>query len=136
MTDQPWDFARAREAAAAASRAQAAAEDFMREAHRDAALKEEAYRKRLAEEIVVVHHAGSAWTVAQDLARGHVEVARLRRERDIAEGVKEAAVQAAWRRAADRRDVGRFADWSMRVDLRDDVPPPQFESAIGGRRVA
>ncbi len=82
---------------------------------------------------MVVHNNGAAWTVAQDLARGNTDVARLRRERDIAEGVKEAAVQAAWRRAADRRDVGRFMDWSARRDLAEMPDPEAFESAIGGR---
>ena len=119
MTSAPYDFQQATEAAGRASRLQASAEDFIRDAYRDAALKNEAYRKGLAEEIVRVHNAGAAWTVAQDLARGNDVVARLCRERDIAEGVKEAAVQAAWRRAADRRDTEKFIEWSYRRELAE-----------------
>lgn len=119
MTSAPYDFDQAREAAANATTLQKAAEDFIREAYKDAALKNEAYRKRLAEEIVRVHNAGSAWTVAQDLARGNDEVARMCRERDIAEGVKEAAVQAAWRRKDDTKFTERFIEWSMRRELAE-----------------
>lgn len=136
MSNQPYDFGQARAAAAAASRAEAAAEDFIREAYKDAALRNEAYRKRLAEEIVAVHNAGAAWTVAQDLARGAADVARMCRDRDIAEGVKEAAVQAAWRRKDDRRDTARFIEWSMRRELAEgygQAPEPEYTSAIGGR---
>lgn len=111
---RPYDFGEARTAAANASRAQAAAEDFIREAAKDYAVKEETYRVALAKAIVREHAEGRAWTVCPDLARGDADVARLRRERDIAEGVKDAASQMAWRRAADRRDTERFIDWSMR----------------------
>jgi hypothetical protein len=65
------------------------------------------------------------------------EVARLRRERDIAEGVREAMQQAAWRRAADRKDTQRFIDWSARRELAEgygNAPEPEFEQPIGGRR--
>lgn len=122
MTNTPYTFGEARDAAARASRAQEAAETFMRDASKDAALKEEAYRVTLAQEIVVAHNDGVAWTTCGDLARGDKNVAKLRRERDIAQGVRDAAVQAAWRRAADRRDTERFIDWSMRRDLAEDPP--------------
>ena len=115
----PYDFQQARKAAENASRAQKAAEEFIREAARDFAVKEEAYRVALAKRIVELHAEGYAWTVCGDVARGEQHVARLRRERDIAEGVKDAAVQAAWRRAADRRDTERFIDWSMRRELAE-----------------
>lgn len=120
MSSAPYDFQQAREAAGRASAAQQAAEDFIREAAKDAAIKEEAYRVALAKEIVRQHAEESrAWTVCPDLARGDVTVARLRRERDIAEGVVEAAKQQAWRRSADRRDTERFIDWSMRRELAE-----------------
>ena len=119
MTQSPYDFGEARQAAENASRAQRAAEDFIREAAKDYAHREEAYRIALAKAIVAEHDQGRAWTVCPDLARGDEQVARLRRERDIAEGVKEAAAQAAWRRAADRRDTERFIDWSMRRELAE-----------------
>lgn len=119
MTSAPWTFDEAREHARTAAANQRAAEDFMRSAARDFALAEESYRVALAKEIVEQHAAGVAWTVCQDLARGAKPVAELRRKRDIAEGVKEAASQAAWRAAADRRDTERFCDWSMRRELAE-----------------
>lgn len=133
---QPYTFAQAREAAGRASAAQLAAEDAMKAAYRDCAVKEEAYRKALAETILRVHADGAAWTVAGDLARGDERVARLRRERDIAEGVREAMAQASWRRAADRKDTQRFIDWSLRRDLAEgfgNAPEPAFSEPIGGR---
>lgn len=120
----PYDFQEARQAAANASRAQERAEQFIREAAKTFALAEEAYRVRLAETIVELHAQGMAWTVCQDVARGQKDVARLRRDRDIAEGVKEAAVQSAWRRSADRRDTERFVEWSMRRELAEGYRPP------------
>lgn len=135
MTNTAYDFDGARSAATAASRAQAGAEDFMVECARNAAQAEERYRVALAAEIVRQHsEQGVAWSVAPDLARGDKRVAALKRDRDIAEGVREAAVQAAWRRAADRRDTSRFIDWSMRRDLAED-PQPDWsrEPVIGGR---
>lgn len=119
MTSAPWDFAQARAAAADASRMQQQAEEFVRDAARGFAMAEEAYRVRLATRITELHADGVAWTVCGDLARGDKDVARLRRERDIAEGVKEAAQHGAWRRAADRRDVQRFAEYSLRRDLME-----------------
>jgi hypothetical protein len=117
--NRPYSFDEAREAATKASRAQIAAEDFIKDCARTYALAEEAYRIALAETIVRTHADGIAWTVCGDIARGDKNVARLRRERDIAEGVRDAAVQAAWRRSADRRDTDRFCEWSMRRDLAD-----------------
>jgi hypothetical protein len=134
---QPYDFGQARAAAAAASAAQLAAERAMKEASVDFAKKEEAYRISLAKEIVRQHAEDKvAWTVAPDLARGNVEVARLRMLRDIAEGVREASQQAAWRRAADRKDTQRFIDWSARREIAEgygSAPEPAFDSPIGGR---
>jgi DNA-binding transcriptional LysR family regulator len=133
---QPYDFQGAREAAAAASRAQLDAERHLKDAARDFAEKEERYRVALAKEIVRQHAGdGVAWTVAPDLARGDATVARLRRERDIAEGVREAMQQAAWRRAADRKDTQRFIDWSLRRDVAEgygSAPEPEFAHPIGG----
>jgi hypothetical protein len=104
---QPYDFQGAREAAAAASRAQLHAEKALKDAAREYAEKEERYR-----------------------------VARLRRERDIAEGVREAMQQACWRRAADRKDTQRFIDWSMRREMAEgygSAPEPEFTEPIGAR---
>ncbi len=128
MNDQPWDFATARMACRDASAAQAAVEESLREAYR-----EEAYRKALAVEIVNVHESGVAWSSAPDLARGSDHVAELRRKRDIAEGVREAMQQAAWRRAADRRDAQRFSDWSQRREFAEAAGAfdPTYERPIG-----
>ena len=137
MTGQPYTFAQAAGAARQASLAQQSAEDAVRQAARDFAVKEEAYRIALAKEIVTQHDQGVAWSVAPDLARGNKTVAALRRERDIAEGVREAMQQACWRRTADRKDTQRFIDWSMRRELAEgygQTPEPEFEAPIGARR--
>jgi hypothetical protein len=134
---QPYTFDQAVNVATKAAAGQIAAETAMKEAARDSAVKDERYRVAVAKEIVRLHDAdGVAWTVCQDLARGNPQVARLRRERDIAEGVREAMQQAAWRRAADRKDTQRFIDWSMRRELAEGygtAPEPEFSEPIGSR---
>jgi hypothetical protein len=134
MNQHPYDFAEARTQANAASERTRLAEDFYKQQARAYAIAEEAYRKRLAERIVELRGESKPVTIVPDLARGDTEVARLKRERDIAEGMKDAALQALWRLAADRRDLGRFIDWSMRAAFRDDEPREQdYEPVIGGR---
>lgn len=91
----------------------------MREAAKELGLAEERYRVALARKITELHADGVAWSACADLARGDTGVARLRMLRDVAEGVREASVQAAWRRNADRRDVGRFIEWSGRRELAE-----------------
>jgi DNA-binding transcriptional LysR family regulator len=134
VSQQPWDIGQARAAAHQASQSQAAAEEFIKDAFKQFAEAEEQYRIALAKRIVELRAEGWAATVCQDLARGDVNVARLRRERDIAEGVKEAAVQASWRRSADRRDVEAFIDWSKRRDLAEGFGRAPDGEVIGGRR--
>jgi hypothetical protein len=119
MSSAPWDFEQARGAARQASSSQRAAEDFIREAYKDFAVKEEAYRVALAMRITELHAEGVAWSSTGDLARGDKLVARLRRDRDIAEGVKEAAAQAGWRASKDRDDVHAFIGWSQRRELAE-----------------
>jgi hypothetical protein len=134
-----WDFDTAVSKSRDASAGQRSAEKFMRDAFADFAKAEEAYRIALSQEIITLHNSGVAWTVCGDVARGNEKVARLRRERDIAEGVKEAAVQAAWRAAADRRDTARFSDWSARRDIAEGIVPDQGPAdvqPIGSRRAA
>lgn len=136
--NQPWTFEQATANCRAASAAQQSAEEELRRAFRAFAEAEERYRKALAVEIVKAHADGVAWSTAPDLARGDDGVARLRRERDIAEGVKEAMQQAVWRHTANRRDAQRFAEWSMRRNLaeghEDPVEPAQMVTY--GRRAA
>lgn len=118
----PWTFEEAVTACRGASRAQATSETALITASRAFAMAEEAYRCALAKEIVRRHDDERvAWTVAPDLARGTAHVAELRRERDIAEGVREATQQAAWRHSADRKDAQRFAEYSLRRDLQENT---------------
>lgn len=128
----------AREACRVAAAQQAGSETAISDAGRDLAAKEQAYRVALAKEILGQHAQGRAWTVCPDLARGDETVARLRYERDVAKGVMDAAMQAAFRHGANRRDLGRFVDWSARIDLAsggaENVPAP--ESYVGPRVVA
>ncbi len=115
MNPVPFDFNEARAAARKASEAQAATEDAMIDAARKRAEAEQRYRVALAKRIVAAHGEGVAWSVASDVARGDEEVARLRYERDVADGVAEAISQAGWRHAADRKDLQRLIAWSERV---------------------
>jgi len=136
----PWTFEQAHAACQKASRMQADAEDALRDAVKTAAHAEEAYRLAVAKEILRQHNDdGVAWTVAPDLARGEKTVARLQRERSIAEGMRDATAQLAWRRAADRKDAQRFSDWSQRRELAENGAPAQSGPdlpVIGGRRAA
>lgn len=116
-TDLPYDYGGARQAIERASRAQAVAEDLIRQSYSHAAAAERAYRQALAEEILKLRAEGVAITVAQDLARGSKHVSDLRFKRDIADGVREAARQATFRHAADRRELEQLVDWSQRVEL-------------------
>jgi hypothetical protein len=115
MNATPFDFTQARAAARKASEAQAATENAMLDAAEDRAGKERAYRVALAKRILTAHEEGVAWTACQDIARGDPDVARLRYERDVADGVAEAISQAGWRHAADRKDLQRLIAWSERV---------------------
>jgi chlorite dismutase len=119
MTEGPWEFGEAVQKDRNATAAQKSTEAFLRDSYRRFAEAESAYRQALAVEIVRQHSDGAAWTVAPDLARGDKQVAELRMRRDIAEGVVEAAKQAAWRAAGDRRAVERYATWSMRRELAE-----------------
>jgi rubrerythrin len=130
----PWTLPEARSALRSASTAQREVEKQVRAAYRDFAVKEETYRKALALEIVrLLAEDEVAWTAANDLARGDKKVAHLRMERDIAEGVKEAITQAAWRRNQDRKDAQRFAEWSMRREIAEfhgeDPDTPTYPAA-------
>lgn len=128
---EPWSFAEAREHAFAAADNQRKAEDQMLIAARDAAEAEEAYRVALAKQIVQLHDSEKvAWTVAPDLARGDDHVATLRYRRDLAISVYEAARQALYRCAADRRDVGQLIAWSMRRDLAEGLGDPAWSEAF------
>src|SRR3954452_21440649 len=119
----PWTIDQARAAARQASATQRSAEEFIKGAYRTFALAEEAYRTALAVRITELHAEGVAWSATADLARGDKGVARLKRERDIAEGVVEAAKQAGWRASKDRDDVQAFIGWSQRAWMRTEAEP-------------
>jgi len=133
---QPYDFEQARRAVTTASQNMKAAEDFTRKAFENAASAERAYRVALAQKIVELHADGAAWTVCQDLARGDKTVAGLRYLRDVAEGVKEAAQTSTWRHTADRKDLSKLVDWSMRVAPLGQSEPPHGFDDVTARRAA
>lgn len=112
---QPYDFDEARSAINTAKAQQAAAEAQIKQAFRDYGAAERAYRMALAVEIVKLRAESTPATVCQDLAKGMPKVADLRYKRDVAEGVKEAALSAIWRHTADRRELEQLVSWSMRV---------------------
>lgn len=111
----PYSFADAKAAIERASRSQKDAEQALRDAYSKYAAAERAYRQALAEEILRLKAEGVAWSSTSDLARGTKHVADLRYHRDVADGVKEAAAQVAFRHAADRRELEQLVTWSMRV---------------------
>lgn len=134
MNPSPFDFTEARTAARKASEAQAATENAMLDAARKRADAERKYRVALAKRIVTAHAEGIAWTACQDIARGDEEVARLRYERDVADGVAEALSQAGWRHASDRRDLQRLISWSEKVAPNGEQHEPStLERPIGSR---
>ncbi len=130
-TIQPLAIEDARAAAHRASELQRTVEDSMRAASRDLAEKERVYREQLSLRIVELKAEGVAWTVCGDIARGEEKTAHLRRDRDIAEGVLDAARQQAFRYGADRRDLSQMIEWSTRRELRIDIPPIQYDPATG-----
>lgn len=136
----PFDIADARQAVKVAGRIQEQIEDQLRDESRKLAEAERVYRQALAERIVALKAEGTAWTACGDVARGTPEVARLRMERDIQEGILDSVRQAAFRRGSDRRDLTRLIDWSARRDLADDhrgqQEPDVAQPAFGGRRAA
>lgn len=119
ISGQPWPFDEAVAIAHKASKFQMQVEDEVRKAYTAHAHAEENYRLALASRIVELRAEGAAAILARDLARGDPRIAELKREEEIADGLKESAKQASWRRAADRRDVEGFTAWSMRRDLAE-----------------
>lgn len=129
----PLQIEDARGACHRASELQREVEDTIRNASKDLAEKERAYRKALSQRIVTLKAEGCAVTAAKDIARGEDNIADLRYERDVAQGIYEAALQQAFRRGADRKDTHELLVWSERRDLRTDTPPEagQWGDAYG-----
>lgn len=116
----------ARSAAHRASELQRGVEDRIRTASRELAEAERVYREALSKRIVALYAEGKAITACSDIARGESEIARLRYERDVKQGVLEAARQEAFRRGADRKDIDTLLRWSQARDLRADTPPADW----------
>ena len=132
----PWSIEEAGAQLRKASRFQQEAEGQLKEAYKEAAGAEDAYRIQLAKVITSLREMGIPATVCLDLAKGAEDVAALRRERDIAVGLRESAQQACWRRAADRRDCQALCEWSQRrefAEARGEVEH-NFSTPVGGRR--
>lgn len=119
MAQLPWMIDDAASALRAGSAGQRAVEASVKDAYRAYAVAEQAYRQALAQRIVELRADGQPTTLAADLARGDERVARLKMQRDVAEGVKEAAMQASWRASADRRDAQSLAEWSQRREMAE-----------------
>ena len=115
----PWMIGDAAAALRAGSSQQRHVEESVKDAYKAFAAAEQAYRQALAIRITELRADGQPTTLAGDLARGDQKVARLKFARDVAEGVKEAAMQSAWRSSADRRDAQSLAEWSQRRDLAE-----------------
>lgn len=135
MNGLPWDFAESERQFYEASLRQEATENAMRDAYREFGRAQEAYARKLADTITELRSLSVPVTVCLELAKGTEEVAHLRMKRDVADGVKEAAQQAAWRANADRRAVERLAGWSERREFAEAAGEVrhQFEKPIGGR---
>ncbi|HEX3803149.1 MAG TPA: hypothetical protein VHV75_09935 [Solirubrobacteraceae bacterium] len=125
----PYDFGQAKAAIERAARAQKDSEQHLRDAYTKYAAAERAYRLALAEEILRLKADGVAWSSTSDLARGDKHVADLRYARDVADGVKEAAAQVAFRHAADRRELEQLVRWSMSIGLDGQYVPADLRAA-------
>ncbi|MEJ7783393.1 MAG: hypothetical protein WKF96_01230 [Solirubrobacteraceae bacterium] len=125
--EQPYDFSQAKAAQREASTRQRAAEQFVIDSWKGYAEAERAYRAALAAKIVELKAGGMAVTACADVARGEPAVAALKHRRDIAEGVREAAGQAAWRASADRKAEQSFLEWSARKDIAETYQPPTHD---------
>ena len=135
---QPYDFAAAKDAQIIAAQRQRSAEQFVIDSWKQYAACERAYRSALAAKIVELKAGGMAVTACADVARGDHAVAALKHQRDISEGVREAANQAAWRASADRKAEQSFLEWSARVSIAETYNPPAHDDPrfTTGRRAA
>lgn len=122
---QPYDWQQAFEADRVASDRQRAAEQFIIDCARKHAEARRAYREALASEIVKLRAEGTAATVAGTMARGVPRIAALKYAEDVADGMREAASQGAWRASKDRDAELKRVEWSMRRDLSDAYRPPE-----------
>lgn len=132
---EPMDFAAAVAASREASEAQHNAERYYAQCGRECADAERAYREGLAQAITRIKSEGGSISAARDLARGDKHVAGLCFNRDLAEGLRDAASQSIWRHTADRRELEQFLDWSKKASFLDSTPTREAQ-AFGSRRAA
>lgn len=120
-TGQPFDLPTARRFAAGLTRDRRWAQGRLRAAVEKKAETEREYRKALAVAIVQARAEHPA-TVAGDIARGRPDIAQLKAERDVADGMVDVWQEEVrlhdQRRATFHRDV----EWSMKV-----APDGQYE---------
>ena len=126
---EAWDFSTATAKSRQAHENQSTAEQARRDAAEDLALAERLYRVELAKKILALKAEGMPATVCQDLARGDQHVSNLRYERDVKQGILDAAEQAAWKFTADRRDVNEFVIWSRHVAPLGEQSEPAIRRA-------
>lgn len=119
----PWTFEQAQLANREAAALQAGSETAIKDAFRAAGEAENAYRQAHAEALVRARASGDPVSVCEAVAKADPRVCELRLARDVAEGVKKAAEQEAWRRSADRRIAEGFLNWSMRRELSEHGQP-------------
>lgn len=135
-TFHPLEIEDARQAAHRASELQREVEDDMRAAGRKLAeAKREHYKARTLR-ILKLKAEGMAITACATVAKGMDDIADLGFARDMAQVEYDAVAQQAFRRGADRKDVGRLLDWSMARDLRADTEPPAERMRTFGRQAA
>lgn len=61
---------------------------------KDKADAERTYRIKLAQKIMEIRESGQPASLVADLARGHEEVANLKYDRDLAEGIYKSAIES------------------------------------------
>ena len=116
---QPYDFEQAAQASREATQQQRIAEDGLRTAGRELADANRAYRMALSLRMAEKRNEGIPATVAKDQARGDEDIADLEHALMYKEVLKDAASQALWTHAAERRELEHLIDWSKRASFLD-----------------
>lgn len=129
MSESPFTFGEAKDRINQAKAQQTAAESNVRDAYQKFGLARRAYQAALAAKILELRVSGTAATLCPDLARGDQQVAHLRFQKDVAEGVMEAAKSAVWRHTADRRELEQLVAWSMRREFAEAGGEPQWSGS-------
>jgi hypothetical protein len=132
----PWEIQEARDALAAASRAQQKHSEVIRDAVRAAARADHLHRVAIAVKVAELREAGFPAALCSKMAQGDVAVSVLGEEAARLEGDREIAVQEGWRLHANRKDTQQLAEWSQRKDLAVDFgdhEPEHYENVTPPR---